>query len=235
MIPKYEKIKLDLLDEIKTHKFLPGDRFYTEADVKQNYGVSSITAVKALNELTAAGYLYRVQGKGTFVSKSKVSQIVKFTDQELESHAYETVKVLSIEKGNDSEILKELGLTPADSYYRFVRIRFFKNIPFLVHISHLPQKLVKKPISRNKSFYSSIYERVRKDFNVDLFSMASMETNEVDFPENAKILSLLDLSFREPAVKQIKHTYFPDKSVAEYTVSYKHWKYFKIKIEVEGE
>ena len=59
MIPKYEQIKQDLLSEIKNHKFIPGDKFYSEADIKRKYEVSSITAVKALNQLTSAGYLYR--------------------------------------------------------------------------------------------------------------------------------------------------------------------------------
>lgn len=112
MLPKYEQIKQDLLQEIKDHKFIPGDKFYSEADIKRMYSVSSITAVKALNELTSAGYLYRIQGKGTFVSKAKVSQSVKFSDIELHSLDQEKVKVLAVEEGNDPEILKELDWLP---------------------------------------------------------------------------------------------------------------------------
>jgi len=178
MLPKYEQIKQDLLREIKNHTFIPGDKFYSEADIKRKYAVSSITAVKALNELTSAGYLYRIQGKGTFVSKSKISQNVKFSDIEL---------------------------------------------------------LVKEPLSKDLTAYASVYERVRKDFSIDLFSLASVETNEIVFPEDAELLNLLQLSFREPAVKQVKHSYLADGSVAEYIISYKHWKYFKTKIEVEAE
>ena len=215
MIPKYEQIKQDLLEEIKNHHFIPGDKFYSEADIKRKYSVSSITAVKALNELTAAGYLYRIQGKGTFVSKSKVSQSVKFSDIELHSLDKEKVKVLSIEEENEMDILKELGLPANASYYKIKRVRFFEDTPFLVHITHLPKKLVKEPI--------------------DLFSLASVETNEIVFPEHAELLNLLNLSFREPVVQQIKHSYLADQSVAEYIISYKHWKYFKTKIEVEAE
>ena len=47
----------------KNHTFIPGDKFYSEADIKRMYSVKSITAVKALNELTTAGYLYRIQEK----------------------------------------------------------------------------------------------------------------------------------------------------------------------------
>lgn len=235
MIPKYEQIKQDLLAEIKKHKFIPGDKFYSEADIKQKYSVSSITAVKALNELTTAGYLYRIQGKGTFVSKSKVSQSVKFSDIELHSLDKEKVKVLAIEEENHPTILKKLGLPANASYYKIKRVRFFEDVPFLLHITHLPKKLVKEPLTKDLSTYASIYERVRKDFDIDLFSLSSVETDEIIFSDNSELLNLLQLSFREPVVKQVKHSYLADQSVAEYIVSYKHWKYFKTKIEVEAE
>lgn len=235
MIPKYEQIKQDLLTEIKKHKFIPGDKFYSEADIKQKYSVSSITAVKALNELTNAGYLYRIQGKGTFVSKSKVSQSVKFSDIELHSLDKEKVKVLAIEEENHPTILKELGLPANASYYKIKRVRFFEDVPFLLHITHLPKKLVKEPLAKDLSAYASVYERVRKDFDIDLFSLASVETDEIVFSDDSELLNLLQLSFREPVVKQVKHSYLADQSVAEYIVSYKHWKYFKTKIEVEAE
>lgn len=235
MIPKYEKIKQDLLAEIKAHKFIPGDKFYSEADIKRKYDVSSITAVKALNELTSSGYLYRVQGKGTFVSKSKVSQNVKFSDIELHSLDSETVRVLSIAEEKQPEILTELGLPANSSYYVIKRVRYFDDIPFLVHITYLPKKFVKEPVSENLDDYASVYERVRKDFGIDFFSLSSTETNEIVFPDHPEMLNLLNLSFREPVVKQVKHSYLPDRSVAEYIVSYKHWRYFKTKIEVEAE
>lgn len=235
VIPKYEQIKRELLSEIKNHQFVPGDKFYSEADIKQRYEVSSITAVKALNELTNAGYLYRIQGKGTFVSKSKVAHSVKFSDIENHSLESETVKVVSVEEEQDPVILKELGLASNDSYYKIKRVRSVGETPFLVHITHLPKKLMKQPISKDLSVYDSVYERVRKDFDIDLFSLASTETNEIVFPEDAELLNLLGLSFREPVVKQTKFSYLADKSVAEYILSYKHWKYFKTKIEVEAE
>lgn len=235
MIPKYEQIKQDLISEIKNHKFIPGDKFYSEAAIKRKYSVSSITAVKALNELTSSGYLYRIQGKGTFVSKSKVSKNVKFSDIELHSLDNETVHVIAIKEQNEPEILEALGLPNDSSYYKIIRVRTFGEIPFLVNITHLPKKLMKEPVSKDFSIYSSIYERIRKDFNIDLFTLASVETNEIVFPNDSVILNLLQLSFREPVVKQVKYSYLPDGSVAEYIISYKHWKYFKTKIEVEAE
>ena len=232
-LPKYELIKQDLLKEIQDHKFSPGDKFYSESELKSRYSVSSITVVKALNELAAAGYLYRVQGKGTFVSKAKMGATVKFSD--IENHALDTesVTVLSIEEKNDPDILKELGLAADQSYVQIVRVRKTLNQPFLIHFTHLSPDLVKMPI-KNKDAYSSIYERVRKDFGIDMYTLASTETNEIIFPEDPEILNSLVLSFREPVVVQKKHSYLSDGTIAEYVVSYKHWKYFKTKIEVEA-
>lgn len=235
MLPKYEQIKQDLLSQIKHHHFVPGDKFYSESDIKKKYDVSSITAVKALNQLTNAGYLYRIQGKGTFVSKSKVAQSVKFSDIENHSLDSESVKVVSITKENKPDILKELGLLKTAFYYKIVRVRLVNESPFLLHITHLPEKLMKEPISKDLTNYSSVYDRIRIDFGIDLYTLSSVETNEIVFPDDPELLNLLHLSFREPAVKQIKHSYLPDKSVAEYIVSYKHWKFFKTKIEVEAE
>ncbi|MHC5227295.1 GntR family transcriptional regulator [Enterococcus sp. LJL99] len=235
MIPKYEQIKQDLLSQIKQHHFVPGDKFYSESDIKKKYDVSSITAVKALNQLTNAGYLYRIQGKGTFVSKSKVAQNVKFSDIENHPMNTENVAVISVTEENDADILKELGLLKTDSYYKIVRVRYVDDTPFLVHMTHLPKKMMKEPISKDWNLYDSIYDRIRIDFGIDLYTLSSLETNEIIFPDDAELLNLLHLSFREPAVKQIKYSYLPDKSVAEYIISYKHWKFFKTKIEVEAE
>lgn len=234
MIPKYEQIKQDLISELKNHQFVPGEKFYSESDIKKRYDVSSITAVKALNEMTTAGFLYRIQGKGTFVSKSKVSQNVKFSDIENHPIDTETVKVISVTKENEPSILKELKLDSNDYYYKIVRVRYADDIPFLIHLTHINKDLMKEPLQKDLSYYKSVYERINKDFGIDMFSLSSVETNEITFPEDVTLLNLLQLSFREPAVKQIKHSYFADKSVAEYIVSYKHWKYFKTKIEIEA-
>lgn len=233
-LPKYEQIKQDLINEIKERKFIPGDKFYSESELKNRYSVSTTTVVKALNELTMAGFLYRIQGKGTFVSKSKIGTSVKFSDIENHSLDTESIAVLSIEEQSDPNILNELGLKPNDSYIQIIRVRKTSDHPFLIHYTHLPMDLVQEPIKK-KEAYASVYERIRKDFDLDMFSLASIETNEISFPEDPDILNQLVLSFREPVVVQKKHSYFADGRVAEYVISYKHWRYFKTKIEVEAE
>jgi GntR family transcriptional regulator, arabinose operon transcriptional repressor len=67
-LPKWYGIKQALLDDINRGNYLPGHSFITEREVCGTFGVSRITAVRALNELVHDGVLVRHQGRGTFVA-----------------------------------------------------------------------------------------------------------------------------------------------------------------------
>ncbi len=66
--PMYQQIKDDLLLQIENGTFAPGDRLPTEYQLMEQYQVSRITVVRALNELKANGTIERFPNKGTFVS-----------------------------------------------------------------------------------------------------------------------------------------------------------------------
>ena len=73
-IPKYQQIKQNLLYEINNGKFLPGDKFYSEAELKRKYNVSGITAIKALQCLTNEGVSGQVSGKGHLCVQGETGQ-----------------------------------------------------------------------------------------------------------------------------------------------------------------
>lgn len=67
--PTYQRIMNVLRAEIKEGQFQPGKRFITQQEVCQRFGVSRITADRAINELVKDGLLYRRRGHGTYVSE----------------------------------------------------------------------------------------------------------------------------------------------------------------------
>lgn len=69
--PLYEKIQSDLIQKIETGIFSEHQRIPSENELSREYGVSRITATKALTELALSGYIYRVQGKGSFVAPAQ--------------------------------------------------------------------------------------------------------------------------------------------------------------------
>ncbi|WP_192987663.1 GntR family transcriptional regulator [Carnobacterium mobile] len=226
-IPKYQQIKNDLLKKIEVGEFEHGDRFYSEAELVKLYNVSSITVIRAIQELANEGYLVRYQGKGTYVSRSRKRTLVEFSDIEVFAGKTETVEVLSIEEENEPDMRKELRLLKNESYYKITRVRKVDEDPFLVHFSYIPSQFIKKDIP-NLSYYDSIYNRFKSDFNIKMYDQASKETNEILFPTEKDIADILLMKKNEPIVRQDKKTILQDGTVAEVVVSYKKWNYYKI-------
>ncbi|MEG0289410.1 MAG: GntR family transcriptional regulator [Carnobacterium sp.] len=228
-IPKYQQIKNDLLKKIEVGEFEHGDRFYSEAELVKLYNVSSITVIRAIQELASEGYLVRYQGKGTYVSRSRKRKLVEFSDIEVFAGKTETVEVLSIEEENDADMRKELRLLKNETYYKITRVRKVDGDPFLLHFSYIPSQFIKKDIP-NLAYYDSIYNRFKSDFNIRMYDQESKETNEIFFPTEKDLAAILLMKENEPTVRQDKKTILQDGTVAEVVVSYKKWNYYKIEL-----
>ena len=67
-LPRYQQVKQELRDAIARREYTPDRPFITQRQVCERFGVSTTTAVRALNDLVAEGILTRQQGRGTFVA-----------------------------------------------------------------------------------------------------------------------------------------------------------------------
>ncbi|MGT2829942.1 GntR family transcriptional regulator [Streptococcus hillyeri] len=229
-IPKYQRIQNDLKNQLITGKFDNGDKFYTENELVHLYDVSSITVIRALNELVKDGYLVRKQGKGTFVSRSRKGKRVEFSDIERFSLKDDHVKILSVEKGNDPKYLKELKLTDNDCYYRIDRLRSAGNRPYIYQISYIPERFILTP-SASKEHYQSIHQRFKLDFDIHMSSEPYTETHEVTFSTPEDITQILSLKEFEPTILQIRKTEQGNSDIIlEYAENYKHWEFYKFEI-----
>ncbi|MGI5130245.1 LacI family DNA-binding transcriptional regulator [Pseudonocardia sp. CA-107938] len=61
-------VKQELLDSIARGEFTADQPFVTQREIVERFGVSTTTAVRALNELVAEGVVVRRRGRGTFVA-----------------------------------------------------------------------------------------------------------------------------------------------------------------------
>ncbi|MDQ7024652.1 MAG: GntR family transcriptional regulator [Anaerolineae bacterium] len=72
-LPLYYQLKRVLLAKIDSSELKPGDIFPTEQQIQETYQVSRTTVRQALSELEDEGKITRHRGRGTFVTKPKVS------------------------------------------------------------------------------------------------------------------------------------------------------------------
>ena len=67
-IPRYQQVKRALIAAIESGQYSPEVPFVTQRKICEDFGVSHATAVRALNDLVAEGYVTRRRGSGTFVA-----------------------------------------------------------------------------------------------------------------------------------------------------------------------
>lgn len=69
-IPLYSQLVSTLLKQIQD-ELHPNDKLPSEKEICEEYCVSRTTVRLAMNELEKMGYIYRIQGKGSFVASVK--------------------------------------------------------------------------------------------------------------------------------------------------------------------
>jgi len=67
-VPLYKQLKRVIENQVKSGEKKPGELVSSEKEFCEKHGISQITVRKAIFELVNEGVLYRIPGKGTFVS-----------------------------------------------------------------------------------------------------------------------------------------------------------------------
>lgn len=77
--PMYKKIENYIVDQIRNENWKPMSRIPSENELADQFGVSRITVKNALVDLVEKGAVYRLQGKGTFVSDRMSEEMLTMT------------------------------------------------------------------------------------------------------------------------------------------------------------
>ena len=73
VVPLYQQVKDDIRAAIESGKYKTNEKIPPEPELSAEYSVSRITVRQAMSELAQAGYIERVQGKGSFVKVQKTN------------------------------------------------------------------------------------------------------------------------------------------------------------------
>lgn len=171
-IPLYYQIKARLLEAIESGQLQPGDRVLSERELTEQFGVSRMTARQALTELETLGYLYRVQGKGTFVATPKLEQplldLTSFTEDMRRRGLQATARVLLAEAVSAGrKAARALRIGETDKVYRMERLRLAGGEPMALETSHIPVALAPGLMER-VSEVQSLYHALSEAYDIQL-------------------------------------------------------------------
>ncbi|EHN6806671.1 GntR family transcriptional regulator [Salmonella enterica] len=227
---KYQVIKAALLDEIRNGTFKPGEKFYSESELKERYSVSSATVIRAIHEMVNEGYLIRYQGKGTFVSKAKRNENIFFSESDNDLNGMQSVKVIACELENDLSIKEKLGLNDEERYYRITRLKFDSNKPFALQISYIPARYFASKFTVKNSALSSIYEVFKVNNGLDMYTMPYRQTICALTNAAPEVLQCLELEDHQPVIMMKRYTHDEQGQVIEYIETWKRLETFYIEI-----
>lgn len=169
-IPKYYFIKQSIAKKIESEEFDTNHPIPSEKELMEMYGVSRITIRKAIDELVLEGYLYKIQGKGTYVKTeeggSNLFSIVSNTEDILRLGLEPTKKTIISERMQVSvKRAKLLEIDPAESIYMLGRIMFANKEPVNYTISYIPEKLFPNLLNHNFD-QESLYQILQSEYGV---------------------------------------------------------------------
>jgi GntR family transcriptional regulator len=142
--PQYVKIKNYIKENIKQGKIKPGEKIPSEKELGDIFNVSRITATTAVRDLVNEGLVYRIQGKGTFVTEKNLEDIRKHrfygfeNDSSLTKGEHKTLSKGKIKA--DDELAEKLDISTGEEIYEIVRTKVINNKVNALEYVYLPVK-----------------------------------------------------------------------------------------------
>ena len=137
MTPRYQQLKAHVVAAIEAGRLRPRDRVPSEQDLVRRFGVSRMTANRALRELASEGLLVRQSGVGTFVaeapSRSHALDVRNIADEIRERGHVHAARVVRLEKlAADRDIANRLGMRPGGTVFHSLIVHLENDMPIQV-------------------------------------------------------------------------------------------------------
>lgn len=168
-IPIYAQLEEAIQEKIKKREYLPGEELPTERELTELFGVSRMTIRQAISNLVHKGILYKIRGKGAFVSKEVIEkklEIESFSDDMRKRGVIPGSKIIRFEKISPSEEIKEkLKLSEGEKIYFLNRLRLANNEAIAIEYCYLPEKFYPNIIKYNMTD-CSLYTIMKEEYNI---------------------------------------------------------------------
>ncbi|MCD6355792.1 MAG: GntR family transcriptional regulator [Anaerolineaceae bacterium] len=231
-VPKYYQLANIIRQLIENGDFQPYNAIPSERMLEERYNLSRPTIRQAINLLSKQGYLYRVQGKGTFVSPPKLQkgmlELTSFSEDMLSRGLTPGHKILEFGYVKpDAKTRRQLKIEDKDKkVLRIKRLRFGDNEPIGLQDSYLSlgdkQTITREEIEKKGSIYAILREKL------GIYPTEADETLEVTLATREEA-NLLNIAEGNPLLLNERTLWSQDRKAIEFVrILYRgdRYKYF---------
>ncbi len=171
-IPLFQQAKDEIKRKILDGTFAPHDKLPSERELTEQFKMSRVTIRQALSELQREGLIFKINGKGTFVSKPKasfdVSTLKGFGETAVSLGQESFSKLISVSHhSNFNTINKKLNLPPGETAVRIQRLRYLNREPLAFDITYAPKDLGER-LAASDIERRDILEILENDFQLHI-------------------------------------------------------------------
>ena len=209
--PLYSQIREALRNQIHAGAYCGDGRLPSENELVRAYGVSRITVRQALNDLQKEGLIFKVHGKGTFVSRPKAVQNMMRLEGFGEAMAAAGHATHSRVLGHrvlhaSQHIAARLHLPDGSEVMEIRRVRHLDRDPISLDITYVPvelgRRLVKEDLPHRDIFvileHDYGYTLDRAELRIDATLADAMLARELATNEGAPVLRIERLTMAVP-------------------------------------
>ncbi|MEO7003327.1 MAG: GntR family transcriptional regulator [Ktedonobacterales bacterium] len=193
-VPRYHQLKEILRERIRTGEWKPGDLIPSERELSETYGLSRMTARQAITDLVNEGVFYREQGRGTFVTRHKITQqlmrLTGFTEDISARGGQPGTKLLSAQMiPADEGTAERLRIAVGEPIYRIERLRLADSEPLAIERSQLYFKQCERLLDEDVE-HNSLYRLLETKYAVPLMEAEQEIEAGLAGTEEAELLAV---------------------------------------------
>ena len=169
--PLYAQIRQEIEQDILDKKFIPGDRLPSEDELAARFGVSRMTARRAIDQLVSQGKLKRIQGQGTYVIEqsppSQTAGITRWSFERVDKLQGISRRGLHIAEHSPSlRVANALRTIPGEKVIQVTGILYLNDDPIGYYIDHIP-KLLAPTINEETLGHDALPNFLARRFNLE--------------------------------------------------------------------
>ena len=203
----YGRIRDELRAQIVSGIYPPHARLPSESELMARYGVSRITVRNALAELEKEGILFKLAGKGVFVSKPKsfqsLTRLQGFAEAMAGHEIFNEVIAIGTVAAN-AEVAQKLNLPEHAAVTELQRVRYVDREPVSFDITYVAPHIGAR-LAREDLATRDIFLILENDYDIALgFADLAIDALLAD----AAIAGRLQISIGDPLLRisRLTHT-----------------------------